>query len=136
MCGGAAIQQIYRTRAQKCITLSSSETVYVAMAEGFKEELFLRSVWRCLLPEFGDPCIHVFEDNKGAIQKAAYPVTISNSKYIEARHRFLRKHVEKAEFGTSHLKTECQHANFLRKPLQGCLPFSTELQHEHELVLD
>ena len=65
MCGGTTIQWIYRT--QKCATLSPSEAEYVAMAEGFREALFLGYVWRFLLPDFGDPCIQVFEDNKGAI---------------------------------------------------------------------
>ena len=37
MCRGTAIQWISRTH--KCTTLSSSETEYVAMAEGFKEAI-------------------------------------------------------------------------------------------------
>ena len=92
MCGGAAIQWISRT--QKCTTLSSSEAEYVPMAGGFKEALFLRPVWRFLLPDFGDPCIRVFEDNKGAIQMAVDPVTNSNSKHIDVCHHFLREYVE------------------------------------------
>ena len=42
MCEGTAIEWISKT--QKCTTLSSSEAKYVAMAEGFKEALFLRHV--------------------------------------------------------------------------------------------
>ena len=42
MCGGAAIQRMSRT--QKYTALSSSEAEYVAMGEGLKEALFLRSV--------------------------------------------------------------------------------------------
>ena len=58
MCQGATIQRISRT--QEISTVSTSEAEYVAMAEGFKEALLLRSVWRFLLPDFGDPCVHVF----------------------------------------------------------------------------
>lgn len=115
MCGGAAIQWISRT--QKTSTLSTSEAEYVAMAEGFKEALFLRSVWRFLLPDFGDPCIQVFEDNKGAIQIAVNPVTNSNSKHIDVRHHFLRELVEKGEFEITHVRSEYEHADFLTKPL-------------------
>jgi len=115
MCGGAAIQWI--SRAQKCTTLSSSEAEYVAMGEGFKEALFLRSVWRFLLPDFGDSCIQVFEDNNGAIQLAVNPVTNSNSKHIDVRHHFLREHVENGEFKISHVQSKYQHADFLTKPL-------------------
>lgn len=60
MYGGAAIQQISRT---KCTALSSNETEYNAMADDFKEALFLRQMRRFLLLDFGDPCIQTFEDN-------------------------------------------------------------------------
>ena len=81
MCGGAAIEWISRT--QKCTTLSSSGVEYIAIAEGFREAFFLRSVWRFLLPEYGDPCIQVFEDNNGALQIGVNPVTNSDSKHID-----------------------------------------------------
>ena len=74
------------------------------MAEDFKEALFLRRVWRFLLPDFGDPCIQVFEDNKGATQMAVNHVTNSNSKHIDVRHHFLREHVETGEFDISHVE--------------------------------
>ena len=115
MCGGAAIPCIYKT--QKCTTLSSSEEEYVAMAEGFKKAVFLRSVWRFLLPDFGDPCIQVFEYNNGAIQVGVNPVTNSNSKHVDVRHHFLRELVEKRGCSISHVQSNFQHANFLTKPL-------------------
>ena len=115
MRGGAAIQLISRT--QKCTTLSSSEAEYVAMAKGFKEALFLRTVWRFLLPVFVNPCIQVLEDNKGATQLAVNPVTNSNSKHIDVRHNFLREHVENGEFEISQVQSKYQHADFLTKPL-------------------
>ena len=87
MCGGAAIQWI--SSSQKCTILSSSEAEYVAMAKGFKEAFFLRSVWRFLLPDFGDSCVQAFEDNNGAIQMRVNPVTTYNSKHIDVRHHFL-----------------------------------------------
>ena len=114
MCGGAAIQWVSRT--QKCTTLSSSEAEYVAMAEGFKEALFLPSVWRFLLPDSGDPCIKLCEDNNGAIQMGVNPVTNSNSKHIDVRYHFLQGLVEKGEFSISHVQSKFQHAEFLTKP--------------------
>ena len=38
MCGGAAVSWFSRT--QKCVTLSTSEAEYVAMADSIKEALF------------------------------------------------------------------------------------------------
>ena len=83
MCGNAAIQWVSRT--QKTSTLSTREEECVVMAEGFKEALFLRSLWRFLLPDFGDPSSQVFEDNRGAIQIAVNPVTNSDSKHLDVR---------------------------------------------------
>lgn len=72
MCKGAAIHWISWT--QKTSALSTGEPEYVAMTEDFKEALFLRFVWRFLLPDFGGLCIMVFEDNQDAIQIAVNPV--------------------------------------------------------------
>ena len=49
------------------------------MADVLKEVLFLRQVWRFMLPEVGMSCIPIFEDIKGAIQLARNPITNSNS---------------------------------------------------------
>ena len=88
MCGGACVSWFSRT--QKCVTLSTTEAEYVALADVMKEVLFLRQVWRFMLPDVGMPCIPVFEDNEGAVQLAQNPITNSNSKHIDVRHHFLR----------------------------------------------
>ena len=56
---------------------------YVAMSDVAKEILFLRQVWRFMLPSAGMPCIPLFEDNEGAIQIAKHP--ISNSNFLAPR---------------------------------------------------
>ena len=87
MCGGASVSWFSRT--QKCVTLSTTEAKYVALADVIKEVLFLRQVWRFMLPEVGMPCIPVFEDNEGAVQLTQNPITNSNYKHIDARPPFL-----------------------------------------------
>ena len=64
MCGGGCVSWFSRT--QKCVTLSTTESEYVALADVMKEVLFLRRVWRFMLPDVGMPCIPVFEDNQRA----------------------------------------------------------------------
>ena len=56
------------SRTQKCITLSTSEAEYVALSDAVEEVLFLRQVWRFMIPGKGMPCFPVFEDNQGALQ--------------------------------------------------------------------
>ena len=46
MYGGAAVSSTSRT--QHCVTLSTTEAEYVAMAEGAKECMFVRSVLQYL----------------------------------------------------------------------------------------
>ncbi|CAB1102712.1 unnamed protein product [Ectocarpus sp. CCAP 1310/34] len=51
MCGGGCVTWFSRT--QKCVTLSTTEAEYVAIADVLKEVLFLRQVWRFMLPDAG-----------------------------------------------------------------------------------
>ena len=48
MCGGACVRWFSKT--QKCVTLSTSEAEYAALGGAVKELLFLRQVWRFMLP--------------------------------------------------------------------------------------
>ena len=87
MCAGGGVS--WYSKTQKCVTLSTTQAEYVAMSDVAKEILFLRQVWRFMLPRVGMPCIPLFEDNEGAIQIAKHPISNSNSKHIDVRHHFL-----------------------------------------------
>ena len=108
MCGGACVSLFSRT--QKCVTLSTTEAEYMAIANVTKEVLFLRQVWRFMLPAAGMPCIPVFADNEGAVQLARNPITISNSKHIGVRHYFLRELVGGREVSIIHVPSQFQRA--------------------------
>ena len=77
MCGGDSVS--WFSRIQKGVTLSTTEAEYVALANVITELLFLRQVWRFMLPEVGMPCFPVFEDNEGAVQLTQNPIINSNS---------------------------------------------------------
>lgn len=115
MCAGASV--CWFSRTQKCVTLSTTEAEYVALADTIKEAMFLRYVWCFIFPGLGAPCITVFEDNEGARHLAQNPVCTSNSKHIDVRHHFLRELVFRGEFAIVHVPTAEQHADFLTKPL-------------------
>ena len=117
MCLVAAIQWISRT--QKTSTLSTSEASLRCDGRGFQGEPSSTVSEAFCLPEYGHPCIQVFEDNKGAIQKAVHPVANSNSKHVDARHHFLRERVEKGGFQFMHGEPEYEHADFLTKTLSA-----------------
>ena len=69
---------------------STSEAEYAALGNALEELLFLRQIWRFMLPSQVMQCFPVFEDNQGAVQLAQNLVTDSNSKDIGVRHHFLR----------------------------------------------
>ena len=48
MCGGASVSWFSRT--QKCVTFLTSEAEYVAREDPVKELLFLRQIWRFMMP--------------------------------------------------------------------------------------
>ncbi|CAB1113034.1 unnamed protein product [Ectocarpus sp. CCAP 1310/34] len=114
-CGGGAVSWFSRT--QKCVTLSTTEAEYVALGDVVKEILFLRQIWRFMLPQVGMPCIPIFEDNQGAIQLAQNPISNSNSKHIDVRHHFLRELIERKEISAIHVPSPYQRADFLTKSL-------------------
>ena len=61
MLGGAAV--IASSTTQHCVTLSTSEVKYVAMAQGAKTALFTRAVLASLQPQLGGRMFDLFEDN-------------------------------------------------------------------------
>ena len=79
--GGTLASWFYRT--QKCITLSTTEAEYVAIADGVKEALYVRGILAFLMASLGAMSIGVHEDNKGAIELAENPLSSSNSKHID-----------------------------------------------------
>ena len=115
MCGGASA--CWFSRTQKCVTLSTSEAEYVALGDAIKELLFLRQVWRFMLPINVMPCFPVFEDNQGAVQLAQNPVANSNSKHIDVRHHFLRERIRQRDIKVVQVPSKFQHANILTKAL-------------------
>ena len=115
MCAGACVS--FFSRTQKSVTLSSTEAEYVAMAEGFKEAIFLWYIWSFIFPDRDVGCTAIFEDNVGALHLAHNPATTPNPKHTDIRHLFLRERVANGEFRVVHVRSDLQHADFLTKPL-------------------
>ena len=115
MCAGACV--CWFSRTQKCVTLSTTEAEYVALADTIKEAMFMRYVWSIISPSCGAVCTTVFEDNTGATQLGQNPMCTSNSKHIDVRQNFLRELALRREFIVTHVEPEEQHTDVLIKPL-------------------
>ena len=113
----AGVCMMYLCRTKKSVALSSTETEYVAMADGMKEAIFLRYLWSFIFPYRDVGCTFIHEDSVSAIHLACNPATTPNSKHIDIRHHFIRERVERGEFKVIHVRSDLQRADFLTKLL-------------------
>ena len=102
---------------QHCVTLSTSEAEYVAMAQGAKTALFTKAVLDFMQPRLARETIFLFEDNQGAIAMAENPVSGGRTKHIDVRHHFIRELVDRRVLTIQFTESSGQHADILTKPL-------------------
>ena len=92
MLGNAAVYATSRTQD------------YVALAEGAKGGMFVRSVMSFVQPNVYE--ITLMEDNEGANVMAENPLSSGRSKHIDVRWHFIREIVEKKELKVVHVASE------------------------------
>ena len=115
MYAGSAVMWLSRT--QKIVTLSSTESEYLAIGDIVKEVLFLRNILEFFDPGQSMICIPVHEDNAGAIKLAENPLSSARSRHIDIRHHFIRGLCENGIIRMVYVPTELQHADALTKSL-------------------
>ena len=116
MVGGTVVNASSTT--QHCVTLSTSEAEYVAMAQGENTVLFTKAVLNFLQPELANETIELFEDSRGAIAKAENPVSGGWTKNIDVRYPFTRELVEREVLDIQYTESSNQYADILTKPLE------------------
>ena len=102
---------------QHCVTLSTSDAEYVAMAQGAKTALFTKAVLDFLQPELANGTIDLFEDNQGAIAIAENPISGGWTKHFDVRYHFMRELVERKVLNIQYTESSNQHADIATKPL-------------------
>ena len=120
MYGGVAVSATSRT--QHCVTLSTTEAEYVAMADGVNEGLYIEAVLSFLRPQIlskrvEDQGIVLYEDNEGAKALAENPLSSERSKRIDVRCHFIRELVGTGRIRIVHVDSGWQHADILTNPL-------------------
>jgi hypothetical protein len=84
---------VWRSRAQRNVTLSSTEAEYVAVSEVCTELMFARQVLEFVGIKIALPIV-VNVDNVGAIFLANNATTGGRTKHIDIRHHFVRECIE------------------------------------------
>jgi hypothetical protein len=83
---------LWRSQAQRTVSLSSTEAEYYAMAEATKEIKFVLQVLESLNLQVEKPTI-VHMDNVGAIFVAENASATKHTRHIEARYHFVREFI-------------------------------------------
>lgn len=104
------------SQRQKMVTLSSTESEYVAASTAAKEAMWLRK----LLHDIGYPCASettLYIDNQSAIQLIKNPVYHKRIKHIDVRYHYIREKVENKDLAIEYIPSENQRADILTKAL-------------------
>ena len=103
----------WMSRLQKCVSLSSTEVEYVAIAEAVKGKIWLADY----LEEFDKKQSEkiLYSDSQSVIQLVKNPVYHSKTKYIRRRYHFTRRAVEDGDMCLEKIEGAKNMADMLTK---------------------
>lgn len=104
------------TKKQMSVAASSTEAEYMALYEGVREALWLKSLAISIHINIDKPII-IYEDNNGCISIANNPTNHKRSKHIDIKYHFSREQIEKNVIKLNYIPTGQQLADALTKPL-------------------
>lgn len=105
----------WKTKKQQCVTLSSTESEYLAVSVASQDILWLKRVLNDFSIQLLDALV-LFEDNQGCIFIAKNLET-KRSKHIDIRYHFVREKVLNGEIELKYVETKSQEADMFTKPL-------------------
>ena len=105
-------------RKQTCVTLSSTEAEFIALAEASKEALWLKELLADFQEQISEPIV-INEDNQSCI-KIVEGFKINNRmKHIDIKFHFVKDYVTKNVIKCQYCPTADMQANLLTKPLSA-----------------
>lgn len=106
----------WSSERQKCVSISTAESEYVASAESVREMVWLCSLMDDLLPSgYGKPILSI--DNQSAIKLIKNPEMHRRTKHIDIKFHFIREKFNQNLFSIKSVPSEQQLADILTKPL-------------------
>lgn len=106
----------WASQRQKLVSLSTTESEYVAAATASKEAVWLR----ILLTDIGYHCDEstvLYIDNQSAIRLVLNPEFHKRTKHIDVKYHYIREKVENREIRVAFVPTEAQLADVFTKAL-------------------
>ena len=107
----------WSSKRQPTIALSSCEAEIMAASEAAKEAVFLDRLCSELELKRSSEPIHLYCDNKAAIDSSYNPENHARTKHIDRRHYFIRELVEDGKIVVPYVSSTDNLADFFTKPL-------------------
>lgn len=101
---------------QKSVSLSTTESEYIAASQCVKELIWLRSIFHEILDE-KTLKFHLYMDNQSAIRLVKNPEFHKRTKHIDVRYHFIREKYEENKFTLEYISTNEMIADIFTKAL-------------------
>lgn len=105
----------WSSERQRCVSLSTTESEYVAASGAVKELIWLRNLLSEILDEDAKFKMHM--DNQSAIRLVKNPEFHKRSKHIDVRYHFVREKFEEKQFDLEYIQTKEMIADVFTKAL-------------------
>lgn len=112
--GAGAIS--WSSKKQSIITLSSTESEYIALTNSARQITWLRDIWAELTDSIIDPS-RLFTDNQGALALAQSGAYHARTKHIDIQYHYIREAVKNCLISLNYCPTEDMTADILTKAL-------------------
>lgn len=109
----------FQSKKQSCVSLSSTEAEYVALAEGAKEGIFLSNLLLEIYSDIQGGPVVLYNDNQPCHRIAVNKICSNRSKHIDVKYHFIREAVANKQIAIKYLPTENMVADIFTKPLSS-----------------
>jgi len=110
----------WRSKAQRSITLSSSEAEWISLSEAVKEIMFVLQIMGAMKIKVQLP-VTVLVDNVGAIFMSSNVTTTSRTKHVDIRTKYVREYVQDGIVKIVFVRSESNRSDIMTKNVQGDL---------------
>ncbi len=108
----------WASRKQSMVTLSSTESEYIALTEAAQEALWMRRLLEELDQEVVKPTV-LFEDNQSCIKLLQNEKSSHRTKHVATKFHFVRDLYKSKELDVKYCPSERMIADLLTKPLEA-----------------
>ena len=106
----------WRSVKQTCVSLSTAESEYVALASAGQQAAWLLKLFQDLNSSFSQPRT-IFEDNQAAICLANNPKDVRRTKHIDLKYHYVRNLLSDNVINVSYCQTVDMVADIFTNPL-------------------